>query len=76
MKATLFLPLLFIVQCCRSQPSLNLPTDASNQTLLWEITGKDLKKPSYLFGTFHMMCKDDIKFSNNLLKALKNSEEV
>ncbi len=76
MKATFFLPLLFLVQCCRSQPSLNLPTDPSNQTLLWEITGKDLKKPSYLFGTFHMMCKDDIKFSNNLLAALKNSEEV
>lgn len=76
MKATLFLPLLFIVQCCRAQPSINLPANASNHTLLWEITGKDLKKPSYLFGTFHLMCKDDIKFSDNLLAALKYSEEV
>jgi hypothetical protein len=76
MKATLFLPFLFIVQCCRSQPSVPILTNTNNQTLLWEISGKDLKKPSYLFGTFHMMCKDDIKFSDNLLQALKNSEEV
>ena len=76
MKATLFLPFLFIVQCCRAQPSISLPANATNHTLLWEISGKDLKKPSYLFGTFHMMCKDDIKFSDNLLSALKYSEEV
>lgn len=76
MKASFFLSLLFIAQCCRSQPSLNLPTDPSKQTLLWEITGKDLKEPSYVFGTFHMMCKNDIKFSDNLLAALKNSEEI
>lgn len=76
MKATLFLPFLFIVQCCRSQPSVPIQVNTNNQTLLWEISGKDLKKPSYLFGTFHMMCKDDIKFSDNLLQALKNSEEV
>ena len=76
MKATLFLPFLFIVQCCRSQPSVPIQANTNNQTLLWEISGKDLKKPSYLFGTFHMMCKDDIKFSDNLLQALKNSEEV
>ena len=76
MKATIFLPFLLIFQCCRSQPSVSLPTQSGSNTLLWEITGKGLKQPSYLFGTFHMMCKDDIKFSENLLTALKNSEEV
>ncbi len=76
MKATIFLPFLLIFQCCRSQPIVSLPTQSGSNTLLWEITGKGLKQPSYLFGTFHMMCKDDIKFSDNLLTALKNSEEV
>jgi uncharacterized protein len=28
-------------------------------SLLWEITGKDLKQPSYLFGTIHLICKED-----------------
>lgn len=30
-----------------------------DNSLLWEITGKDLKAPSYLFGTIHMICKED-----------------
>lgn len=53
-----------------------LPENADNNSLLWEISGKDLKKPSYLFGTLHIMCKDEIKFSDNLLTAFKTSEEV
>ncbi len=76
MKTILFLPLYFLVQSCTAQPGIHLPTDKTNQTLLWEISGKDLKKPSYVFGTFHLMCKEDIQFSDNLLKALKSSEEV
>jgi uncharacterized protein YbaP (TraB family) len=27
----------------------------SNNSLLWEINGKDLKSPSYLFGTYHLI---------------------
>jgi uncharacterized protein len=30
-----------------------------DNSLLWEITGKGLQKPSYLFGTIHMICKED-----------------
>lgn len=25
-----------------------------NQSVLWEISGKGLKKPSFLFGTYHV----------------------
>lgn len=28
-------------------------------SLFWEITGNGLQKPSYLFGTIHMICKND-----------------
>ncbi len=28
-------------------------------SLLWEITGTEFKAPSYLFGTIHMICKED-----------------
>ena len=35
-----------------------------------------LSKPSYLFGTFHLMCKEDIHFSKELKQAVKNAEEV
>jgi uncharacterized protein YbaP (TraB family) len=28
----------------------------NNNTLLWKISGNGLEKPSYLFGTIHMLC--------------------
>ena len=76
MKTSLIVPLLLLFQSCKSQPEIKLPTNDNNNTLLWEISGNGLKKPSYLFGTFHMMCKDDILFSKNLSDALTASEEV
>ena len=47
-----------------------------NNTLLWQVSGKDIKNPSYIFGTFHLLCKDDIKFSEQLKTSLKSSDEV
>ncbi|RYY48195.1 MAG: TraB/GumN family protein [Chitinophagaceae bacterium] len=76
MKIFLLLAAFFCLYSCHSQPAPKLPANTSENSLLWEITGKDLKKPSYLFGTFHMMCKDDIRFSDNLQAALDYSNEV
>ncbi|RYF89966.1 MAG: TraB/GumN family protein [Chitinophagaceae bacterium] len=76
MKTKFLLPILLVLQCCKAQPIAQTAKNEAGQTLLWEITGKDLQKPSYLFGTFHMMCKDDIRFSDNLLTAFNNSKEV
>ena len=43
-----------------------------NNTLLWEISGKELIKPSYLFGTYHFADKgfvDTMKVLNEKLAA-------
>lgn len=48
----------------------------NNESLLWKISGNGIAKPSYLFGTFHMLCKDDIHLSGNLKNALAESEYV
>ena len=45
-------------------------------TLLWKISGNGLKKPSYLFGTIHMLCKDDAVLSDSLKNIIKNVNEV
>jgi uncharacterized protein len=66
---------LVIVNSCRAQikpPALAIQEDGN--TLLWEVSGNKLKKPSYIFGTFHLMCRDDIKFSNALKAAVKYSD--
>src|SRR6185312_14457851 len=48
----------------------------NNNTLLWQVSGKGLKHPSFLFGTFHLLCKDDIHFSEQLKEAVKQSDEM
>src|SRR6478672_3614964 len=64
--------LLITVFATQAQSSNNsLPN-----TLLWRITGKNLTKPSYLFGTMHMLCADDIELSDSLKNAIKASDKV
>lgn len=76
MKTFMVLALVCCLQSCQSQPAPKLNSSKTDNTLLWEISGKGLTKPSYLFGTFHMMCKDDIHFSQSLQTALDYSGEV
>ncbi|MBC7872395.1 MAG: TraB/GumN family protein [Ferruginibacter sp.] len=49
---------------------------SENNTLLWKISGNGLEKPSYLFGTIHMICAEDAVLSDNLKKAISGCEEV
>src|SRR6187399_120125 len=74
MKIFPLLLMLFLPGFSNAQAKLK--TNADENTLLWEISGKGLASPSYLFGTFHMLCKEDIKFSNPLIQAVTNSHEI
>lgn len=47
-----------------------------NNTLLWKISGNGIEKPSYLFGTIHMLCKEDAYLSSNLTKAIEKADRV
>ncbi len=40
-----------------AQTSKNKPSDSG---VFYKITGKKLKKPSYLLGTFHLICQKDL----------------
>jgi len=44
--------------------------------LLWEITGRGLKKPSYLFGTMHVSSKLVFHLSDSFYMGIRNSEVV
>jgi uncharacterized protein len=50
--------------------------NTSNNTLLWKITGNQLTRPSYLFGTIHLLCADDIQLSDSLKTAIRRSDRV
>ena len=76
MKIFYFILTTFFIQNCEAQQVKELKVNKDDNSLLWEISGNGLTKPSYLFGTIHMMCKEDIKFSENLLKAFTSSNEL
>jgi uncharacterized protein YbaP (TraB family) len=44
-------------------------------SLLWEINGNGLEKPSYLFGTFHLMCRGDFSVTPILESKIKASQQ-
>jgi uncharacterized protein YbaP (TraB family) len=51
-------------------------SQSAENTLLWKISGNGIEKPSYLFGTIHMLCGDDAALSDNMKKAIRNSDEI
>lgn len=48
----------------------------SYKSLLWEITGNGLKKPSYLFGTMHISNKMVFHLSDSFYAAIRNADVV
>lgn len=78
MKQLLLLCMLFNIA---SSPLMFAQTEATTsdddrRSLLWKVTGNGLEMPSYIFGTIHMIGKDDYFFTDNMQKALDESEEV
>lgn len=48
----------------------------AENSLLWEISGKNLKKPSYLFGTYHYAGKDFIDTMKVLNEKLNQADII
>ncbi len=62
--------------CNAQQNKVLLKKQNNNNTLLWQVSGKGLKKPSFIFGTFHLLCKEDIIFSSQLKSAIKYADDI
>jgi uncharacterized protein YbaP (TraB family) len=50
-----------------------LPTE---KTLLWEVSGKGITKPSYLFGTIHLMCSGELKMPTVVKEKFNTTAEL
>lgn len=75
----LFIALAFMVQWVfvGAQPaSADFAPTTEENSLLWEITGKELVTPSYLFGTIHMIPKEHYVLTDVTAKALDAATEV
>lgn len=48
----------------------------SEKSLLWEVSGNGLDKPSYIYGTIHMICDSDFKITEKVKKAFDKSSQL
>src|SRR5580698_7906581 len=58
-----------------AQNSVSANVDPTH-TLLWKISGKNITKPSYLFGTMHILCADDAQLSDGLKNVISSCDEI
>lgn len=75
--------IIVLVASCKSSQkaseSVSVVLDeplSTDKTLLWQISGKDLKQPSYLFGTIHVISAEDFHLGQNVLKKLERSGQI
>ncbi len=72
--SVVLLTMLAIVSC--AQKSAKKEDPAPVNSLLWKVEGNGLEKPSWLFGTIHMLCKDDAILSDNMRQVINDCEVV
>ena len=66
--------LSFIITCIfANQSYTQIPTE---KALLWKISGKGIKQPSYLYGTIHVMCPEQIIIDSMIANAFSNSKQL
>jgi len=67
---------IFIALITALVPLSTLVQAQDDNSLLWQISGNGMAQPSYLFGTIHLMCPDDIQVTEAMESALEKSEKV
>ena len=67
------LVVIFFLTLCSMQ---SIAQRDKTNTLLWEISGNGLQQPSYLFGTIHMICKEDFLISEIVKQKFNSSKQV
>jgi uncharacterized protein YbaP (TraB family) len=72
------LPVLGIVACHSTQkvtytPEQILPQEKS---LLWKISANGIKKPSYLYGTIHIIPREDFELEPQVIEGLNDCDYV
>lgn len=70
----LFIAFILVVFSIKSQAQTKSPK--LENSLLWEVSGNGLSKPSYLYGTIHMICSSDYFLTEKTKKALESSEKL
>lgn len=67
------LPLFFTTQLVYAQAETDTTVE---NALLWQITGNDIKTPSYLYGTIQPFCKEGISLTQNVKDKISGTDKI
>lgn len=70
---------VFVLTCLFAFNSWAQGAAAANTTenaLMWKVSGKDLAKPSYLYGTIHIICPDDFVMTEQMKNNFSATEQL
>lgn len=76
LKLTLFTFIILGLSCIISNAQYLDSFPTKSNTLLWKIEGKNVKKDCYIFGTIHLIYKEQFYFPDKLKNIVTNSEQV
>ncbi len=48
----------------------------NQRSLLWKVSGKNLRKPSYIYGTMHLMCAKDFLIKEKVKSAFQKCDTL
>ncbi len=68
--------MLFVMFSGISNLSAQTKKVQETPALLYEISGKGLKKPSYLFGTIHIICSDEMIQADKLTDYIDKTDQL
>lgn len=71
--AVILIFLLFVAFACKQKDN---EAPAKGNSLLWRVSGNGLEKPSYLYGTVHIICSEDAALSENFKKIIRKADAV
>ncbi|MEI8280220.1 MAG: TraB/GumN family protein [Bacteroidota bacterium] len=75
-QAFLFSLVFLLFVACNTHAKQSAALTKDNKSLLWRVNKKGIAKNSYLFGTIHVICKEDYLWTDSMKQALKQSESV
>ena len=53
-----------------------IKNNLQKRSLLWKVSGKNLVRPSYIFGTMHLMCAKDFFIKEKVTKAFSKCQSL
>jgi hypothetical protein len=72
------LPALAFTACQSSKKASYAPDQVvpTEKALLWKVSGNGVKKASYVYGTIHLIPKNELSFGNSFDKAFESTQRI